>query len=145
GWGFKSSWARHSTRAARRRGSSPLPEGGVMRNLRILALVAAAGAVALALPAAAEKKATVDRVWTSPDLAQFPVPSIALLPTVTCDGSVEARRLVEQAVGKALRGSGHRWVSAAMARDELVKAGGGGDSLLKALNNKVLKNPRLDS
>src|SRR5262249_3767530 len=52
---------------------------------------------------------------------------------------------VERAGGQALGGSGHRWVSAAMARDELVKAGGGGDSLLKALNDKMLKNPRLDS
>jgi len=97
-----------------------------------------------ALPAAGAKKTdTIDRIWVSPDLANYVIPSIAMLPPATFDGSADSRRQVEQAVGQALRGSGHRWVSPTLARDLLAHAGG--DSLLKALNDKLLKNPRLDS
>src|SRR5689334_15111740 len=95
------------------------------------------------LAAAAEKKQAGDRFWTAPDIANYPVTSIALLPPATYDGNIDARRLVESAVGTALRGSGHRWASSFMIRDYLYKSGG--DSLLKALNDKLLKNPRVDS
>lgn len=92
---------------------------------------------------AAEKKTAGDRFWTAPDLASFPIHSIALLPPATYDGNVEARKLVEAAVGAALKTSGHRWASPFLVRDYLLKAGG--DSLLKAVNDKLLKNPRIDS
>ena len=92
---------------------------------------------------AGEKKATGDRFWTAPDYGQFPVRSIALLPPATYDGSIENRHLVETAVGQALRGSGHRWVSPFLIRDYLMK--NGGDSLAQAINEKLLKNPRVDS
>ena len=92
---------------------------------------------------AAEKKAAGDRIWTSPDLANFPVHSIALLPPATYDGSLDARKQTEAAVGVALKASGHRWASSFLLRDYLAKAGG--DSLLRALNEKLLKNPRVDS
>jgi hypothetical protein len=96
-----------------------------------------------AIPSAADKKTTNDRFWTAPDIADYPVTSIALLPPATYDGSIEARRLVEVAVGQALKASGHRWVSSFMLRDYLLKAGG--DSLTRALQEKLLKTPRLDS
>lgn len=104
-----------------------------------------AGAVALAtLGHAADKKSSLgDHFWITPDLASYPVASIALLPPATYDGSVEARKLVENALGQSLKGSGHRWVSPFLVRDYLLKAGG--DSLLKVLNDKLLKSPRVDS
>jgi hypothetical protein len=66
-----------------------------------------------------------------------------MLPPATYDGSVENRKLVENAVGQSLRGTGHRWVSPFLVRDYLLKAGG--DSLTKAINEKLVKNPRVDS
>jgi len=91
----------------------------------------------------AASRTTTDRVWAAPDIASYPVTSIALLPPATYDGNADARKLVENAVGQSLKGSGHRWVSPFLVRDYLLKAGG--DSLVKAINQKLLKNPRLDS
>ena len=110
-----------------------------------LALVLVAGAFAAASPvsAADRGKASSDRFWVTPDIAAYPATSIAMLPPATYDGNLEARKLVETAVGQALKGSGHRWVSPFLVRDYLLKAGG--DSLGKALSIKLLKNPRLDS
>jgi len=71
------------------------------------------------------------------------VGSIALLPPATYDGNVENRKLVEVAIGQALKASGHRWASPFLVRDNLLRAGG--DSLLKAVNEKLLKAPRVDS
>jgi hypothetical protein len=97
-----------------------------------------------ALAAAAGKQTPPgDRPWTTPDIARFPVASIAMLPPATYDGNAEASRLVEQAVGQALKGSGHRWVSPFLVRDVLLK--NGGDSLSKAINAKLLHDPRVDS
>jgi hypothetical protein len=109
-----------------------------------LAVVLAAIALALASPAhAAVKKGLGDTFWTAPDIAHYPATTIAMLPPATYDGSTEARKLVESAVGQALKGSGHRWVSPFLVNDYLLKAGG--DSLSKVLREKLLKNPRLDS
>lgn len=116
-----------------------------MRRSRVVpSLLVAALSIGFAasLPAA-EKKGAGDRFWTSPDVAKFPVNSIALLPPATYDGSLEARKQVEVAVGAALKGSGHRWASPFLVRDVLLRAGG--DSLLRALNEKLLKDPRVDS
>jgi len=93
--------------------------------------------------AAAEKKSVGDRYWTTPDPVLAGVGSIAMLPPATYDGNVENRKLVEVAVGQALKASGHRWASPFIIRDNLLRAGG--DSLLKALNDKLLKEPRVDS
>lgn len=92
---------------------------------------------------AAEKKTAGDRFWTAPDLASFPLHSIALLPPATFDGNLDARKQVEAAVGTALKNSGHRWASPFLVRDYLLKAGG--DSLLRAVNDKLLRSPRVDS
>jgi hypothetical protein len=112
----------------------------VIRSLLVLFTLATVGTLAIA---AGKKDATADHAWTAPDLDRYPVPSIAMLPPATYDGNVEARKLVETAVGQALKGSGHRWVSPFMVRDYLVR--NGGDSLVKVLTDKLLKNPRLDS
>lgn len=116
-----------------------------MRRMRsVVSIVITAGLCAAALAFAAPKeKNTGDRFWAAPDLADYPVNSIALLPPVTYDGSVENRKLVENAVGQALRGSGHRWSSSFLIRDYLLK--NGGDSLIKAVEEKIRKNPRVDS
>lgn len=116
-----------------------------MRCSRVvpLLILAAFGLASSVRPSAADKKSTNDRFWTAPDIVALPVTSIAMLPPATYDGSVEARKLVEVAVGQALKGSGHRWVSPFLVRDYLIK--NGGDSLTKALHEKLLKNPRLDS
>lgn len=106
--------------------------------------LAALFALALAPVAlAAEKKTAGDRFWTAPDIGNYPLTSIALLPPATYDGNLEVRKQVEAAVGAALKGSGHRWASPFLLRDYLLKAGG--DSLLKSVNDKLLKNPRVDS
>jgi hypothetical protein len=109
--------------------------GVVLATLTLLALTA--------LEAAGKSAPPGDRPWTTPDIARFPVASIAMLPPATYDGNAEASRLVEQAVGQALRGSGHRWVSPFLVRDVLLK--NGGDSLSKAINAKLLQDPRVDS
>ena len=84
-----------------------------------------------------------DRSWTAPDIGKYPVTSIAMLPPATYDGNAEERNQVEQVVGQTLKGSGHRWVSPFLVRDDIVR--NGGDSLGKAINDKLLKDPRLDS
>ena len=119
-----------------------------MRRTRAAAIVGQV-LVALVLAVAASDsladrgKSSGDRFWIAPDIAHYPVTSIAMLPPGTYDGNVDARRLVESAVGQALKGSGHRWVSPFLVRDYLLKTGG--DSLGKALSAKLLKTPRLDS
>jgi hypothetical protein len=109
-------------------------------------LLALAGLGALTLgvgPAAGKQVTPGDRSWTAPDIDRYPVASIAMLPPATYDGNTDARRQVELAVAQALKGSGHRWVSPILVRDVLVK--NGGDSLARAINDRLLKDPRLDS
>jgi len=109
--------------------------GVVLAALTLLALTA--------LEAAGKSAPPGDRSSTASDIASYPVASIAMLPAATIDGNADTRRLVEQAVGQALKGSGHRWVSPFMVRDVIVR--NGGDSLAKAINDKLIKNPRVDS
>lgn len=100
--------------------------------------------LALAAPALAQKGAKkVDLFWTSPEFAAHEPRTIAMLPAATYDGSAEARKQAELAVARALRETGYRWTSTLITRDRLFKAGG--DSLVKALNDQLLRNPRLDS
>jgi hypothetical protein len=115
-----------------------------MRRTRAIPIASLFLVLALAVGHAAKPKTILgDLTWTSPDLAQFPIASIAMLPPVTYDGNVQNRREVEQAVGTALKGSGHRWVSPILVRDYLIK--NGGDTLTKAINDQVLKAARIDS
>src|SRR5262249_58672459 len=97
------------------------PEVVAMRIARAVRIPGVALATILVFVAgaagAADRDRTArDRFWTAPDAAAYPVASIALLPAATYDGSVEARRVVEQAVSQALRGSRPRRVSALLAR-----------------------------
>lgn len=113
-----------------------------MRIARLVLVALTAGLLA-AMALAADRKSTGDQFWLAPDFATFPVNSIAMLPPALFDGHFENRRLVENAVGQALRGSGHRWVSPFLIRDVMMK--NGGDSLTQAINEKLLRTPRLDS
>ncbi len=99
-----------------------------VRSVAVLAVLLLGAALA---SAADKKQKVMDLFWKAPDYDQYPVGSIAFLPVATFDDNMEARRLVEQAVGQALRGSGHRWLSAISARDYLMRAGG--DSLMLEL------------
>jgi hypothetical protein len=114
-----------------------------MRAVRVVPVSCVLLALVVLVSSAAKKESPGARSWTAPDIGQYPVASIAMLPPATYDGSVEARKQVEQAVGQALKGSGHRWVSPFLVRDVLVK--NGGDSLVKAINDQLLNDPRLDS
>ena len=114
-----------------------------MRRTFPIAALLCALALAAALPAAGRPEKNVDLVWVAPDFASFGVHSIALLPVVTYDGSVEARRTVESGIVSTFPRDAYRWVSPIVSRDEIVNAGG--DSLLKALGEPVLKVGRLDS
>ena len=110
--------------------------------LTFITLLVLAG-LGIAVVAAAKSTPPGDRSWTAPDIDRYPVASIAMLPPATYDGNADARKQVEQAVGLALKGSGHRWVSPFLVRDVMVK--NGGDSLTKVINEHLLKNPRVDS
>ena len=105
--------------------------------------VSALGVAALVLASGRGGKAGGDRYWVAPDFAEYPVHSIALLPPATYDDNADARKLVEYAVGQALKGAGFRWVSPFLVRDYLIKPGR--DSLAKAIQRKLLLSPRLDS
>lgn len=93
--------------------------------------------------AADKKQKVMDSFWLAPDFQQYGVSSIAFLPVATFDDNMEARRLVEQAIGQAFRTSGHRWLSAISARDYLFRQGG--DSLMLAVRSQLAKSPRVDS
>ena len=98
----------------------------------------------VAASANADKNARkVDLFWSAPDLASFGVRSIAVLPFATFDGNLEARRTCEAVLGQQFKGTGYRWVSAPLAKELLQRDGG--DSLVKAYNEKMLKTARLDS
>ena len=110
----------------------------------LLLLSALALATAIASTAAAGKAPSrTDAVWQAPDFASFDVRSIAMLPVATFDNSAEARRFTENAIGQSLRGTGYRWVSTLVTRDQIVRDGG--DSLLNAYTQAVLKSGRMDS
>lgn len=114
---------------------------------RFLLAAAAALAIAIALvPGAysAKKDKGHDQVWTRPDFASLGVDRIAMLPAVTFDHNFQTATLVETAVGLAFKGTGYRWISANLTRD-LLRARAGGDSILKALDAMILKEPRVDS
>lgn len=114
-----------------------------MRRLIVSALFVAAVACAATALAADRGARKLDVFWQVPDLASLDLRAIALLPVATFDGNLEARRYTEDGVGKAFRGSGHRWLSPLLTREMLRQAGG--DSLLKAVNEQVVKAVRVDS
>lgn len=111
-------------------------------SLSLLGILAVCGCIAAPVRAA-DKPTGRDVYWTAPDVADHPVNSIALLPPVTYDGNADHRKLIEDALGRALKASGHRWASPFIVKDNLMRAGG--DSLQKVLRDKLLADPRVDS
>lgn len=114
-----------------------------MRSRGILVLVLALSCLGVAAAHAQKAARKVDLFTLAPDFAQYGVQSIALLPVATFDGNLDSRRMTEGIVGQALKGSGYRWVSPSLTKEWISRAGG--DSLLKALNDQLLRQPRLDS
>ena len=115
----------------------------MLRPTRPAALLLIGGALA-ALPALAGKPShPIDTVWKAPDYDAYAPRSIAVLPVATLDGNLNARRLTETALVQSMRGTGHRWVSAGISRDEISDRGG--DSLLKVINDQIVRDVRLDS
>jgi hypothetical protein len=104
-----------------------------------LAALAAAG-----VAAAAKGPRTVDNIWVHPRYPSFDVRSIAMLPPASFERDFDAERQVQGQSGRALVGSGYRWVSSLTTR-EIVRASASGDSLLKAVNARVLADGRVDS
>ena len=114
-----------------------------MRLRALLSAVLTATLVSGSAAHAQKSARKVDLFTLAPDFAQYGVQSIALLPVATFDGNLDSRRMTEGLVGQALRGIGYRWVSPTLTKEWISRAGG--DSLLKALNDQLLKQPRLDS
>jgi hypothetical protein len=106
---------------------------------RSIPLLAALTVVLFATAATKSREA----IWTAPDLARYDVRSIAFLPVSMYEKNAEQQRIVEVAVGQALKGTGYRFVSAGLARDWLAAAGG--DSLLTALDHHLLEAGQVDS
>jgi hypothetical protein len=114
-----------------------------MRRWLLAVCVFALATAVASLAVAGKGSNRADAVWQAPDFESFDVHSIAMLPAATFDNSVEARRFTEAALGQALRGTGYHWVPTLVTHDQIVRDGG--DSLLKAFTQGVLKNGRLDS
>ncbi len=102
----------------------------------------------LALPVsgltAPKKEKRIDRIWVSPDTANFKGDRIALMPAVSYDNNFPNEKLVEAAVGQNFASTGYRWVSASTVR-EMLRSDAGGDSVLSVLRQGELKDPRIDS
>ena len=118
-----------------------------MHRRLMSALVVVAAAVA-ALPlsgvSAAKKEKQVDRIWVSPDIASFKGDRIALLLVASYDHNYPNEKQVEAAVGQNFQATGYRWISASSAR-EMLRNEATGDSLINALKQGLLKEPRVDS
>jgi hypothetical protein len=82
--------------------------------------------------------------WTNPNLSQFVLPRIAILPVVPVEGGLDVCPFVEKRWLSSTTGPRMRWLPAVLARERL-KAGSGGDSLLRRVALDVLRNGRVDS
>ncbi len=113
-----------------------------------IALIAWAALLGLVLPttevAAAKRDKKLDLFWAHPEIASFPLRSVALLPAATFDNDFKAEKEVELAWGPLSRGTGYRWFYSTMTKD-LLRRAFGGDSVLTALRKGVLKDGRVDS
>ncbi len=113
------------------------------RSSSFHALVLLALAVLVASPVLAAKEKTRDLVVQSPDFAAHAVRSIAMLPIATFDRNTTAERLVGTLWAQKLAGTGYRWISPGTTREMIASALG--DSVVKAVQQQVLKNARVDS
>ncbi len=119
-------------------------------KLRIIAglILLALSAIALLTPisnAAPKRGKAIDKIWVHPDFAALGIEKIAVLPIATFDNSFEAQKVVEQAFSQTFRETGYRWVSASSSRELLRSRSGGNDSLVKAVQARILKADRIDS
>ena len=123
-----------------------------MPGIRVIAALAGAALLGLSLmPADASaagegdrKARKLDTFWTHPDIASVGLRSIALLPGVGYDLSLNPERELELAWAAASGSTGYRWYYSTMAKGFLRRAFGG-DSVLTALRAGLLKEPRVDS
>ena len=113
-------------------------------RLALLALVLTALLTSMG-NAAPKRGKSIDKIWVHPDFASLGIEKIAMLPIATFDNSFEAQKVVEQAFSQTFRATGYRWVSASSSRELLRSRSGGGDSLVKVLQARVLKADRIDS
>ena len=117
------------------------------RGAAALFLVLAALAGVAGMPAAAPKPkggARGDVIWTSPEVGARPLISIALLPAVAFDNDNADEKIVEAALGQALRGGRYRWVGPDLVKERL-RSTAGGDSALQQIDGMVLRGVRVDS
>jgi hypothetical protein len=86
----------------------------------------------------------LDSFWTHPDMANIPLRGIALLPTASYDNNLKTEKDVETTWGPASRSLGYRWYYSTLTKD-LLRKSFGGDSVLVAVRNALLKQGRVDS
>jgi len=119
-----------------------------MRRAKRLAGRAAAAWFALALVAgagtAARQDKNLDLFWSHAEIARLAPRTIALLPAATYNYDLKAEKEIELSWSQATRGGPHRWIYSTLAKDMLREAFGG-DSVLKALRESILKDGRVDS
>ena len=98
--------------------------------------------VALAQP----KPKRVDIVWQRPDLDSLGIRSIAFLPAISYDHSLEKEQEAEEGMAQTIRGLPYRWV-APLSVQALLKVRPAADSVWKRQRESVLKSPsaRIDS
>lgn len=119
-----------------------------MSRVSTIAALACAALLVLSPPRASadgeRQGKRLDSFWTSPDTAGVEVRSIALLPGASYDNSLAVEKELEAAWVPVSRPLGYRWFYATLTKDLLRKAFGG-DSVMKALHDGLLKEPRVDS
>jgi len=93
--------------------------------------------------AAPRRERQIDNIRTRPDLASVRLTAIAMLPAASFDGVAPAERHAEGELMKSIRDAGFRWITAPTTREMLRLSGG--DSLLKATREAILKGDRIDS
>jgi hypothetical protein len=104
-----------------------------------------AGAMVLALAAAADPKGKkLDLFWTSPEMAHISLRSVALLPAASFDNDYKVEKEIEVGWGPPAHTTAYRWYYSTTSKD-LLRRAFGGDSVLTAVRNGLLKNARVDS
>ncbi len=112
---------------------------------RTIGIALIAGVTLLAPPADADRKdKQLDLFWSHAEIAHIPLRSVALLPAATFNNDYKAEKEIEVAWGPVGRSTGHRWFFSTMAKD-LLRRAFGGDSILTATRQQVLKTARVDS
>src|SRR5262245_3030952 len=83
--------------------------------------------------AADERKGKkLDVFWTSPEVANLRLRSVALLPGATYDNDLKAEKEIELGWGAPARTTTYRWLFSTMSKD-LLRRAFGGDSILAAV------------